>query len=59
MRRVLHIITEEAEPLAQAILQRQREQPQCQVEVVDLAQQDPNYHELLEKIFAADSVQMW
>lgn len=59
MPAILHILTEPEDSLAQEIISRQRDQTDTLVEVVDLTQGHPDYALLLEKIFAADSVQVW
>jgi hypothetical protein len=59
MRRLLHVLTRVEEPLAMELIERQREQSGCDVEVVELFQPQPDYEVLLKKIFAADSVQVW
>lgn len=59
MRRLLHIVTKSDEPLATEIIQCHRQQPDWEVTVVDLTQREPDYEALLERIFAADSVQVW
>jgi len=59
MRRLLHIVTQADEPLAAEIIRLQRERPDCEVEVVHLMQPQLDYEALLEKIFVADSVQVW
>ena len=59
MPAILHIITKSDDAFAQEIISRQLEQPDVKVEVVDLTKAEPNYQALLEKIFAADSVQSW
>ena len=59
MRRLLHIVTKSGEPLALEIIQFHRQQPDCEVMVVDLTQPEADYETLLENIFAADSVQVW
>ncbi len=60
MRRLLHILTRAGDPLEQTVLDHQRELAECQVEVVDLTRDDePDYTVLLEKVFEADSVQVW
>lgn len=56
---LLHILTNESETLAREIISHQRELTDCRVEVVDLTQPEPDYEALLEKIFAADSIQVW
>jgi len=58
VRAILHIITKE-DALAREISRRQSAQSDLQVEVVDLTGAEPNYTEVLQKVFAADSVQVW
>ena len=59
MRTILHILTKPEDPLARALVDAQRRQPDLRVEVADLTPTEPNYATLLEQIFAADSVQVW
>ena len=59
MPALLHILTQENDPLAAEMISRHRALPECRVEVADLTQPQPDYAELLDKIFAADSVQVW
>jgi hypothetical protein len=59
MRRALHILTRPIEPLAEAIIRRQRAQPEMRVVVIRLDQPDPDYPALLEEIFKSDSVEVW
>jgi hypothetical protein len=59
MRSLLHIVTKTEDEFVKEIIQRQSAQPDCQVEVVDMNATEPDYEALLEKIFAADSVQVW
>ncbi len=47
MRRLLHILTSENETRAREIIIRERAQPDCEVEVVDLTKPEPDYHALL------------
>jgi hypothetical protein len=56
---VLHIITRTEDVFAQDIIARQRLRPECSVQVVDLSQGEPDYDQLLDAIFAADSIQVW
>ena len=56
---VLHILTKPDDPLAQAVLARQQQQPELRIEVADLTRVEPDYPELLRQIFSADSVQVW
>ena len=59
MARILHLLTRENDALATEIISRQREEPDQQVETVDLTQERPDYSRLLEKIFETDSIAVW
>jgi hypothetical protein len=59
MALILHIVTRPNDSLAQEIVARQKTNGANQVEVVDLTAEKADYRELLEKIFAADSVETW
>jgi hypothetical protein len=59
MRRVLHILTRPDDALAREVIARQKRKPENEIEVADLTLPGPDYKELLDKIFAADSVQTW
>jgi hypothetical protein len=59
MPRVLHILTRHDDALAREIIARQKENHLEGIEIVDLTKPRPDYEELLEKIFAADSVESW
>lgn len=59
MRTLLHILTRPQDELAGDTIERQRAFPDTTVEVVDLANRDPDYDALVERIFAAQSVEVW
>lgn len=59
MRQILHILTQSDDPLAAEMIARQRAITEHQVQVVDLTVTVPDYGQLLEAIFKADSVQVW
>ena len=59
MRRILHILTRQDATLAHELIQHQRALTDCTVDVVELSQPEPDYEALVEKIFAADSVEVW
>ena len=59
MRTILHILTRPEEELARDLIERQRALPDTQVEVVALMDDPPNYDEVVERIFSADSVEVW
>lgn len=59
MPKLLHILTEPNDALAEKIIATQRANSENEIEVVDLTEAEPDYKKLLEKIFAVDSVQVW
>jgi hypothetical protein len=59
MRRILHIITKPNDVLPELIIAEQASNAKNKVEIVDLTSGEPNYKELLGKIFEADSVECW
>jgi len=59
MRRVLHILTRPDDVLARELMARQEKMAGTKTEVVDLTLPQPDYTALLEKIFAAESVESW
>jgi hypothetical protein len=59
MPRILHILTRADDRLAREVIARQRESRRDGIEIADLTKPQPDYGELLEKIFAADSVESW
>ncbi len=58
MKKVLHVLTREGDELAEAIVAADRAAGEG-VEVVRLTAVEADYQQLLEAIFAADSVQSW
>jgi len=59
MTTALHILTKPDDTLAEHIIARQRSQTGLTVDVVDLTVDSPDYADLLQRIFAADSVAVW
>jgi hypothetical protein len=59
MRLLLHILTRPDDAPAQEIITRQQRGGENKTVVADLTKPQPDYKELLENIFAADSVQVW
>ena len=59
MPRLLHLLTKENDGLATEVISAHRALPECHIEIVDLTQGEPDYRALLERIFEADSVQVW
>ncbi len=59
MRVLLHILTRPDDPLAREVINRQQGGGENKIVVADLTRPQPDYKELLENIFAAESVQVW
>ncbi len=59
MPAILHILTQAEDALARELIEKQKEKSENQIEIVDLSDPNPDYKKLLEKIFTADSVQVW
>ena len=59
MTRILHILTKPDDALVAEVVAKQATLPDCKITVTDLTQPAPNYAELLEQIFVADSVAVW
>ena len=59
MTNILHILTKANDVLATEIVAKQATLPDCKITVADLTKPNSNYTELLEQIFAADSVAVW
>lgn len=59
MRSILHILTRPDDLLARQIISCQEDKGENKISVADLTQPSLDYRGLLEKIFAADSVQTW
>ncbi len=59
MRRILHIVTKPESKSAQELIESQKKDPANEVCHFDLTAPDPDYNDLLDKIFDADSVQCW
>jgi hypothetical protein len=59
MALLLHILTRPNDSLAEDIVSRQRKDPANKIEVIDLTDEQTDYKILLEKIFTAESVQVW
>jgi hypothetical protein len=58
MNKILHVMTREGDELAEAIMAADLE-ADMSVTVIRLSAADPDYKELLEAVFEADSVQSW
>jgi hypothetical protein len=55
MKTILQLLTDSKQPLSKEI----HSDTEWKVETVDLTQSDVDYRKVLEKVFAADSVQVW
>ena len=59
MQTVLHILTRADDELATEVIRRQEANPQVRLKVSNLTTDSPDYSQLLEDIFTADSVEVW
>ena len=59
MRTVLHVLCHPEDALAREMIAAQQQTGECEVKVADLNQPSPDYAGLVEKIFEADSVEVW
>lgn len=59
MRQLLHIVTKPDDVLARTMLENEQSLPNTRVDVIDLTKRNPDYNQLVEKIFTADSIQVW
>ncbi|HEY0548539.1 MAG TPA: hypothetical protein VGF13_03000 [Verrucomicrobiae bacterium] len=59
MRTILHIVTRAEDTLSRDIIERQREFSDVQIDVVELTGSTPDYDALVQKIFAADSIEVF
>jgi len=59
MKKVLHILTKSSDTLAREIISQERAGAAGEVETVDLTSGAPDYADLLQKVFSADSVAVW
>lgn len=58
MRTILHIVTRE-DALSRDIIEQQRTLADVRIEVMPLTAPAPDYDLLIEKIFAADSIEVF
>ena len=59
MRTILHILTRPEDELSRTVMAGQRALPEVVIEAVELTGPAPDYNSLVEKIFTADSVEVW
>ncbi len=61
MKTILHILTRPEDPLADTLIAVQQTLPDMAVEAFRLGETTPpeQYRGLVEKVFSADSVQVW
>jgi hypothetical protein len=59
MRTILHLLTRPEDELTQALIAGQRTLSEMTIETIDLTVVAPDYNATVEKIFAADSVEVW
>jgi hypothetical protein len=59
MRTILNIITKPEDAFAVRMIEQQETVRDHKIETVDLTKTAPNYDELVKKIFAANSIQVW
>lgn len=59
MRAILHIVTRPDDALAAEVIAQQKQEIELAVRTVDLTKSQPDYDQLLDQIFNADSVQVW
>jgi hypothetical protein len=59
MAMILHLLTRPDDELPRAIGRIQQSDPANEVEVMDLSAGEADYARLVEKIFAADSIEAW
>lgn len=58
-RRVLIVVTKSLDPLNDIVTGVQRTLPDHAVTIADLTVENPDYEALLDRVFDADSVQVW
>jgi hypothetical protein len=56
MRTVLHILTRPGDEVTRQLIEQQRLLPETAVEVISLSSPSPDYEQLVEKIFAANTI---
>ncbi len=59
MRTILHLLTRPADELTRELIARQRALTETKIEVLDMNSAAPDYDDVVEKIFSADSIEVW
>lgn len=58
--RILHIVTRAGDTLAESLINEQQRAGNVEIRIVDFTRiSQPDYAEILDEIFAADSVHVW
>jgi len=59
MPTILHILTSLDDTLARGVIDAQKQNPDAQVNLIDLTRSTPDYKKLLQAVFEAESIQVW
>lgn len=59
MRKVLHLLSRVSDDWPVQLIEKQKTVPHTQHEIIDLRQEHADYAAVVQKIFEADSVQVW
>ena len=59
MRTILHLLSRPEDELTRELIARQLALTETKIEVADLNGAAPDYDDVVEKIFSADSVEVW
>jgi hypothetical protein len=59
MAKILHIQTQPDDPLAQQVYEDQSRLGEHDLQLICLTEPDPDYRQLLEAVFEADSISVW
>jgi hypothetical protein len=59
VKTILHLLTRPDDPLARIVIEKQRALEQVAVETIDLSRPEADYARVVERLFAADSIEVW
>lgn len=59
MRNILHLLSRGEDEWPAQVIELQKQVPDTHHEVIDLRRENTDYTAVVQKIFAADSVQVW